>query len=58
MVCDLVAEAAQAGDIRDDVPPEELAVYCPHALGAAGRLRPPGPRAAVGAGHPGGLRAR
>jgi len=35
---DLLAEAAKAGDIRDDVPPGELASYCLHALAAAGRL--------------------
>lgn len=32
---DLLAEAAQAGDVRDDVPPRELASYCLHALRAA-----------------------
>jgi AcrR family transcriptional regulator len=35
MIRDLLAEAAQTGDIRGDVPPEELADYCLHALGAA-----------------------
>jgi AcrR family transcriptional regulator len=35
---DLVAEAAKAGDIRDDVAPGELASYCLHALAAAGSL--------------------
>jgi AcrR family transcriptional regulator len=35
---DLVADAAAAGDVRDDVPPGELAVYCLHALTAAGDL--------------------
>ena len=34
----LIAEAASAGQARDDVPPEELASYCLHALTAAGRL--------------------
>jgi len=29
------AEAAQAGDLRDDVAPDELAAYCLHALSAA-----------------------
>jgi AcrR family transcriptional regulator len=37
-VRDLVAEAARAGEARDDVPPGELAHYCLHALGAAGGL--------------------
>jgi len=35
---DLVIEGASAGDLRDDVPPDELASYCLHALGAASRL--------------------
>lgn len=35
---DLLAEAAEAGDTRDDVAPEELASYCLHALAAAGSL--------------------
>ena len=36
MVKDLVKEAAITGDIRDDIPPNELAGYCIHALDAAG----------------------
>lgn len=35
---DLLSEGAKIGDLRDDVPPDELARYCLHALGAAGRL--------------------
>lgn len=35
----LIAAAAKAGAIRDDVAPDELAGYCVHALGAAARLR-------------------
>lgn len=35
---DLLAEAARAGAVRDDVGAEELASYCLHALGAAGSL--------------------
>jgi AcrR family transcriptional regulator len=35
---DLLAEAAAAGDVRDDVAPDELASYCLHALAAAGGL--------------------
>ena len=38
-VRDLLANAIAAGDLRDDVPPEELAAYCLHALGAARMLR-------------------
>jgi AcrR family transcriptional regulator len=34
----LLADAAQAGDVRDDIPPGELASYCLHALQAAGAL--------------------
>lgn len=35
---DLVGEGAEAGRLRDDVVPEELAAYCLHALTAAGSL--------------------
>lgn len=35
---DLIAEAASAGQIRGDVPPDELAGYCLHALAAASSL--------------------
>jgi AcrR family transcriptional regulator len=38
MIQDLLSEAAQTGDIRDDVAPEERASYCLHALAAAGSL--------------------
>ena len=38
LVRDLLVEAADAGEVRTDVPPDELAVYCVHALAAAGRL--------------------
>jgi AcrR family transcriptional regulator len=37
-VSDLIAGAAQAGELRDDAEPGELASYCLHALNAAGRL--------------------
>jgi len=37
-VRDLVGEAAEAGAVRDDVAPDELANYCLHALTAAGTL--------------------
>ena len=35
---DLLQEAAEAGHVRDDVPTEELAPYCIHALAAANRM--------------------
>ena len=35
---DLLIEGASAGDLRDDVAPEELASYCLHALTAASNL--------------------
>jgi AcrR family transcriptional regulator len=37
-VRDLLAEASATGDVRDDVPPDELASYCLQALTAAGTL--------------------
>jgi AcrR family transcriptional regulator len=36
---DLLSEATETGDVRDDVAPDELANYCLHALTAAGALR-------------------
>lgn len=39
LVRDLVADAAEIGDVRDDVAPSELAAYCLHALEAASTLR-------------------
>ncbi len=38
MLRDLLTEGAASGDVRDDVAPEELAVYCLHAIAAAGSL--------------------
>ena len=38
MIRDLLIAAAETGDIRDDVDPEELVSYCLHALTAASRL--------------------
>jgi AcrR family transcriptional regulator len=35
---DLLVKARATGDVRDDVPPEELARYCIHALAAARSL--------------------
>jgi AcrR family transcriptional regulator len=39
MIRDLIAQAAEAGELRDDVGSDELAGYCLHALGGAGSLR-------------------
>lgn len=38
LLTSLIAEAAQAGRVRNDVHPRELASYCLHALTAAGRV--------------------
>jgi AcrR family transcriptional regulator len=38
LIRDLLTEAAETGDLRDDVAPGELASYCVHALSAAGSL--------------------
>ena len=38
MIRDLLSEATRAGQVRDDVTPDELANYCLHALAAAARL--------------------
>lgn len=38
MIRDLVAAAAEAGHVRGDVEPAELAAFCVHALTAAGTL--------------------
>jgi AcrR family transcriptional regulator len=39
MIRDLVTAAAKVGEVRDDVPPDELATYCVHALTGAGTQR-------------------
>ncbi len=39
LVRDLLVEAVESGDVRDDVAPDELASYCLHALNAASTLR-------------------
>jgi AcrR family transcriptional regulator len=39
MIRGLLIEAAQAGDVRDDVTPDELASYCLHALAGASSQR-------------------
>ncbi len=38
LIRDLLTEGAEAGELRDDVAPDELASYCLHALTAAGSL--------------------
>lgn len=38
MIRNLLAEAAAAGELRDDVAPDELVSYCLHALAAASSL--------------------
>ena len=38
MVGELIAQGAQAGELRDDIAPDELARFCLHALTAAGGL--------------------
>jgi AcrR family transcriptional regulator len=38
---DLVAEAAETGAVRQDIPADELTLYCLHALTAAGSLNSP-----------------
>ena len=38
LIRDLLTEAAETGDVRDDVAPKELASYCLHALTAASSL--------------------
>ena len=45
MIRDLLVAAAEAGDVRDDVPPDELARFCINALTGAGAHRS---KAAVG----------
>lgn len=38
LVSNLIADAVEAGDLRADTPPEEMANYCLHALNAAASL--------------------
>jgi AcrR family transcriptional regulator len=38
MLRDLLREAGRAGEVRDDVAPDELASYCLHALAAASSM--------------------
>lgn len=37
MISDLIADAAAVGQVRNDVPADELALFCLHALAAAGQ---------------------
>jgi AcrR family transcriptional regulator len=37
-LADLIARAQQASDVRSDVPAQELATFCAHALAAASQL--------------------
>jgi AcrR family transcriptional regulator len=39
MIRDLLTEGAEAGELRDDIAPDELASYCLHALAAASSLQ-------------------
>jgi AcrR family transcriptional regulator len=39
MIRGLLTDAATAGDVRDDVAPDELATYCLHALAGAASLK-------------------
>jgi AcrR family transcriptional regulator len=39
LVGGVIASGAQAGELRDDVPADELVTYCMHALSAASELR-------------------
>lgn len=41
MISDLLADAAAAGELRNDASPDELATYCLHALSAASALTSP-----------------
>ncbi len=41
LIRDRLGEAAAAGEVRTDIPPEELTTYCLHALSAAGRATTP-----------------
>ncbi|MFI6289766.1 TetR/AcrR family transcriptional regulator [Streptomyces sp. NPDC051018] len=38
LIAELIARGAAEGELRDDIPPVELAGYCLHALAAAGGL--------------------
>ena len=39
IVRELLSEAAETGDVRNDIVPEELAIYCLHALTAARHMQ-------------------
>jgi hypothetical protein len=40
MISDLLAQVAMTGEVRDDIPRDELASHCLHALSAAGACHP------------------
>jgi AcrR family transcriptional regulator len=39
LIAELIVEGSEAGEVRADVPPDELAIYCVQALTAAASLR-------------------
>ena len=39
LICDLLTECTETGEVRGDVAPDELAIFCIHALTAANGLR-------------------
>jgi AcrR family transcriptional regulator len=39
LISELIAQGAALGETRSDVSPDELADYCIHALGAAGKMK-------------------
>jgi AcrR family transcriptional regulator len=41
LIRDVLVDAAAAGAVRDDLPPDELTTYCLHAVGAAATARRP-----------------
>ena len=41
LIRELLVEAARSGQVRDDVPPDELVTYCLHAIAAASGLPSP-----------------
>jgi hypothetical protein len=63
-ITDLIREDVASGDVRNDIPPGELAAYCLHALAAASGLGSkaaavaPSVAAEVGRGRAAALRRR
>lgn len=58
LIGQLIEEAAAAGELRTDTPPEELAAYCVHALSAAAEQKSDAAVARLVAVTAAGLRAR